>query len=195
MKRKKAYNVKLGKLIFVVPILIIGALVVYAFIALASPGTLIVRAETQNGASLQVDATVGSRSGVTPWTLSLGQGSYVVNFTAMTWYYPPASHDVAVTPGDTVYAVAVYVPIEKAIQTTNSGFNVTSVAALHGVTPINFTNPSSSPVTLKGSPIGTVLLEPGQSYSYVFSSVGTYNCTILAGGYQVTDEVVTISVA
>jgi plastocyanin len=190
-KSKSRYNSRVGKLFFILPILIIGVLVVYAFVELNSPGTLIVQAEgcvnsvssttttTGNCPSINVPVTVGSKSGTTPWTLSLSQGTYTVNFTAAQWYYPPPEHEVVIDPGLTAYAVAIYNPINKVVQVSPSGFNTTSVAALHGVTLVKWTNPSSSVVTFEGSPYGRIPLDPGESYSAIFATAGTYTFNVL----------------
>jgi hypothetical protein len=190
VKTRKRYNSTLGKVFFIIPVLIIGTLVVYAYVQLSSPGTLIVTAENSNGTQLNVAATVNGESGETPWTLSLTQGNYIVNFTTPQWYYPSAVRDVGVSPGRTVYAVGLYEPIGRVIQVTQSGFNATTVTALHGVTPVNWTNPSKSLVTFEGSPFVRVPLEPGQTYSYIFPAAGTYRYTILS-----TNDTLTIDVS
>jgi hypothetical protein len=189
MKRKSKYNSRLGKLFFILPVLIIGTLVVYAYVELSSPGTLIVRAETSNQIQLNVVASADGKSGETPWTLSITQGNYVVNFTSLQWYYPPASRDVGVLPGQTVYAAATYYPIGRVIRVTPSGFNATVVTALHGVTPVNWTNPTSSLVTFEGPPFQVVPLEPGQTVSYIFPTAGIYDYTISSTNDTVTVEV------
>jgi len=200
MKRKSRYNSRLGKLFFVVPVIIIGSLVVYAFIALSSPGTLIITAENSYCATstpptnavcsqLKVEATVDGKSVETPTTLSLAQGNYVVNFTTLQWYSSPASRDVAVLPGQTVYAVAAYYPIGRAIQITPSGFNGTIVTALHGVTMVNFTNPTNSLVTLLGPPFTRAPMEPGQTFSYIYPAAGTYEYSILSTSDTITVDV------
>lgn len=189
MKTGRRYNPILGKLLFAVPALVLIIVVVYAFVQLNTPGTLMVVAETPGGHQLQVSATVDGKTGQTPWTLSLSQGNYVVNFTAISWYRPPDSRDVGIVPGVTAYAVAVYYPLDKVIQVTASGFNGTVVTALHGVTPVNFTNPASSAITFDGSPFGSIVLEPGQTFSYTYSTSGIYTYTILY-----TNETITVDV-
>jgi hypothetical protein len=89
----------------------------------------------------------------------------------------------------TSYAVGVYDPISRVIQVTNSGFNATTVTALHGITPVNWTNPSNVAVTLEGSPAGTQVLLPGQTYSYIFPSAGTFEFTQLSNNDNVTVSV------
>jgi hypothetical protein len=178
MKRKSKYSSRLGKLFFIIPIVIIGSLVVYAFVELNAPGTVIVTAETTAGVELHVEATIDGKTGQTPWTLSLPQGNYIVNYTSVQWYYPPVSRDVGLLPGNTVYAAVAYSPIQRIIQVTPLGFNETTVTALHGVTPVNFTNPSSSTVSLEGSLISRLVIAPGQTYGYIFPSAGTYEFAV-----------------
>ncbi len=189
MQRKSRYNSKIGKLVFFAPAAIIIILVVYAFVQLNSPGTLVVRAEDQNFKLLNVPFTINGNSYTTPKNVSLSQGSYVVDFGVITWYYAPASRDVTVTPGHTVYAVGSYTPATKFVQVTGSGFNVTSVSALHGVTPVEWINPSDSVVTFSGGPFQQVRLEPDQSYTYTFPTAGTFIVNV-----GTTNETLTINV-
>lgn len=200
MKTKKRYNSTLGKLFFIIPVLIIGTLVIYAYVQLSSPGTLIINAENSYCTAVQVPtnaicshlivaATVNGKTGETPWTLSLTQGNYLVNFTSVEWYYPSAGRDVGVVPGQTVYAVGLYDPIARVIQVTPSGFNATTVTALHGVTAVNWTNPSKSLVSFQGAPFVRVPLEPGQTYSYVFPTAGTYKYNLVSTNYTLTVDV------
>ncbi len=189
MKRKSRYDPRVGKLLFILPAAIIIILGVYAYVQLNAPGTLIVQAESKSGSPLNVVATVNGKTGTTPWTLSLTQGNYQVTFPSLTWYYTPQPHDVTVEPGTTAYAVAVYDPVGKVIQVTPSGFNSTTVTALHGVTQVNFTNPSSSVVTFQGSPFGNVALSPGQTLSYTYPSAGSYEYKILSTNDSITVDV------
>lgn len=207
MKRKKSrYNSTVGKLIFIIPLLVLGTVVVYTFSVLHSPGTLIVTAESSacenavatSGGScppLLVQVTVNGKSGETPWTQSLTQGTYTVTYSALTGYYTPAAKAASVTPSITTYAVGVYDPITRVVQVTNSGFNETSIQAIHGITPVVWTNPSSSAVTIRGSPTGSVTIQPGETYTHVFTAAGTYNYTVIANGYEATNEVVTVTVS
>ncbi len=188
-KRTGKYNPRIGKMIFFVPAAIIIILVVYAFVQLNAPGTLILSAEDENQVQLQVHATVNGQTVTTPSKVSLSQGSYTVDFATITWYYPPASRSVVVTPGGTVYAVGVYQPAVKFVQVTPSGFNVTSITVLHGVTPVTWINPSSSLVTFSGGSFQQLRLEPGQSYTYVFPTTMTFEVNI-----GTTNETMTIIV-
>jgi hypothetical protein len=188
-KGKSRYNQRVGKFLFIAPAAIIIILVLYAYVELHAPGTLDVRALDENGNQLHVEAAVNGNTVTTPANVSLAQGTYIVNFTTITWYYPPASRDVVVTPGMTSYADALYTPVTVFVQVTGSGFNVTRISALHGVTPVTWINPSSSLVTFSGGPFQQVRLNPGQSYSYTFTSAETF--TINVGS---TNETMTVDV-
>ena len=102
------------------------------------------------------------------------RGPDVVSFGTIPWYYPPTARDVTITPGYQTYAVGSYQPETKFVQVTVSGFNETTVAALHGVTPVTWINPSSSLVTFSGGPFQQVRLESGQSYTYTFTTPETF---------------------
>jgi hypothetical protein len=189
VKRKKGYNSTIGKLFFIIPIVIIAVLVIYAYVQLNAPGTVVVRAELSNGTQLAVGATVDGKTGETPLTLHVTQGNYVVNFTNIQGYYPPAGREVGVLPGRTVYAVALYQPVVRVIRVTSSGFNATVVTALRGVTPVNWTDPGGSAVSFDLAGLGVVSLVPGQEFSHIFDANGAYNCTMLSTGYSMTVDV------
>jgi len=188
-KSKSRQNPWITKLFFILPILIIVILVVYAYVNLNAPGTLMVQAQTSSGAPLQVQALVSGMSGETPWSLTLGQGNYVVTFPTIEWYYPPPSRDVALQSGQTEYAVTVYQPIAKVIAVTSSGFNSTNITALHGTTPVVWANFGSSPAVFSGPLIGRTIIQPGQTFTYTFSVVGSYTYMALDTNRTVTVKV------
>jgi hypothetical protein len=171
---KRRYDSRLGKLLFVLPALVIVIVVVYAFITLSSPGTLIVSAENSNQVQLNVKANVNGQTVTTPSTIKIARGEYEVNFSSIEWYYPPPARDVSVQPGQTVYAVGAYIPQTRFVQVTSGGFNETAITALHALTPVTWTNPTDTLQTFSGGPFSTVRLNPGQSYTYVFPSPGQY---------------------
>jgi hypothetical protein len=185
-KGKSRYNSRVGRFLFFVPAIIIVILVVYAYIQLNSPGTLIISAEDANGNQLKVHATVNGNTVTTPTKLPLSQGSYTVDFATVTWYYPPASRNVAVDPGQTVYAVGFYQPETVFVQVTPAGFNVTTIAALHAVTPVKMINPTNSFVQISGGPFPNVGLNPGQTYTYMFPTAGTFEFNEYSGNVTLT---------
>jgi len=196
MKRKSRYNSTVGKLVFILPVIVIIVIGVYAFVSLNSPGTLIVEAQDascvqlqENCPQLQVTATVNGAAHTTPTTLSLVQGSYTVDFGTMQFYYTPASSNVSVSPGHTTYAVGSYQPITKFIEVSGTGFNVTSVTVLHGVTPVVWANPTGSTVSFTGSPFSQVTLVPGDSYTYTFATPGNYQFFINSANATLTIKV------
>jgi hypothetical protein len=174
LRRKSRYNPTIGKLLFVIPVIVIIAVGVYAFVQLNTPGTLVVRAEDQNQKQLSAEFTVNGHQYVTPAKISLPAGSYTVDFYTLTWYYPPSTQDVTVRPGQTIYAGASYVPQVMFVQVTTTGFNTTSISALHGVTPVVWKNPSGATVDFTSGPFKGLYLNAGQSYSYTFSTAGKY---------------------
>jgi plastocyanin len=185
-KSKSRHNPWITKLFFVLPILIIVILVVYAYVNLNSPGILMIRAQTSSGAQLQVTAIVNGMSGETPWTLTLGQGTYAVTFPTIQWYYPPPSRDVTLESGQTEYAVTVYQPIAKVIAVTSSGFNSTTVTALHGTTPVVWINYGSTPAVFSGPLLGQTIIQAGQNHTYTFTTPGTYTYMALDTNGTVT---------
>ena len=187
-KRQRGYDPRIGKLLFILPAVVILVIGVYAFVALNSPGKLVVLAET-NGNSLQVPVSVNGHSYTTPVTLSLAQGDYTVTFGTLPYYYPPSARDAAVTPGNTAYATGDYVPQTFFVQTTSAGFNSTALVVLHGLNPVTWTNPSSSLVTFTGGPFQQVNLDPGKSYTYVFPNIGNYEFGITSSNLTMTIEV------
>jgi hypothetical protein len=181
---------------FVLPAIAIIVIGIYAFVQLNSPGTLIVQAQDascvqlqENCPQLQVAVTVNGKEYTTPTTISVGQGNYVATFSTIEYYYPPSSRDVAVTPGHTTYAVGLYQPATKFVKVTQSGFNLTSVAVLHGVTPVVWTNPSGSTVAFTGGPFSQLTLTPGESNTYIFPSIGSYEFSSVSTNSTLTVQV------
>jgi hypothetical protein len=188
-KSKSRQNTLIGKLFFIIPILIIAILVVYAYVNLNSSATLMVQARTTGGALIQVPVTVNGMTGETPWTLSLGQGNYVVTFATIEWYYPPPSRDVSLQAGQTEYAVSTYKPITKVISVTPSSFNSTTVTALHDITPVVWLNRGSSPVVFSGPLIGRTVIPGMENFTYTFPAAGSYVYTSLDSNQNVTIDV------
>jgi len=182
----RKYNPRLGRLFFFVPLIIIGILVVYAFVELNLPGTLMITAQDENGNPLHVTASVSGNNYTTPQTLKLGQGSYTVDFATLAWYYPPQSRSVSVTPGHEVYAVGVYTPAVKYIQVTPSGFNVTSITVMHGLTPVTWINPSTSLVLFSGGPMQTTEVRPGATYTTVFPVAEVFTVNVVSSNQSLT---------
>jgi len=202
VRRGNRYDSRIGKLVFILPAVIIIGLVVYAYVETNAPGTLVVRAETSDclqpqtttsaaSCTLNLTVTVNGKSGQTPWTQSLSQGVYTVAYPSLQWYYTPSAKSVSVSPGLTSYAVGVYSPVGKVVSVTSSGFNTTSLTIMHGVTPVNFTNPSGDVVTfqgkLPGSPYGDITLQAGQTIGpFIYKGAGTYTFTIPSGNYTLS---------
>ena len=171
---------RLGTLLFLIPILLVVALVAYAIIGTTSfkNGTLIVKAQTSTRyyatEFLNVSVSVAGRPGVTPFTLSLSPGTYTVSFPAQRWFTSPQSKTVTVTPGGTAYAVGVYDPIPVSVSVGQSKFNTTSVTVLHKVTPLVWINPSSDYEVITSSLTGRMIIPPMQNDTFVFQYRGTF---------------------
>lgn len=188
MKTTKRTQRRLGNLLFFLPIIVIGSLIVYAFIEISAPGkmevtalghdpyvsSLAVRQGTSITASFYVQDSTGKNisSGSTPAILSLGSGTYTVTFIPQKWYTTPTDETLQVSSSTTVYSVGVYQVIPLGISVTPGGFNSTKVTALQGVTPVIWINTSGSLVLLHLESIGTVPLDAGQNYTMIFQQIG-----------------------
>jgi plastocyanin len=182
---KKQASRRTRKLLFLLPILAVVALVAFALFLVPTQGTLDVYATSVDKytglRSMSVVATVGSQAFRTPANLTLSPGPYTVTFSEIKWYATPLPRQVEVSPGKTVDADGVYVPIVMKVQSSPSGFGSSSVQALHGVTPVVWIDNSASFVTLYIQPVGRVNLDPGQNYTHVFTDVGSF-------GYQLYSD-------
>jgi hypothetical protein len=130
----------------------------------STTGVLVVEALSSGKYSpavpLQVSATVGTVTHLTPFNITVGAGERTVVFGTLSWYLTPAPRSVVVVGGKTAYAVGIYLPIVRVITFNRDGFNSTAVTALHGVTPVI-------------APNARVYLQPSQNYTMVFKSAGT----------------------
>jgi plastocyanin len=80
----------------------------------------------------------------------------------------------------------VYTPIARAISITDSGFNQTKVSGFHGVTPFTWINFQDSPQQLVIQNVVRLTLSPGQNYTHVFDSPGTYYYSVPASSFNGT---------
>lgn len=183
MKRTK--RSRKGSLLFLLPIAVVGVVVVYALVSttISQNGTLVVEAYSKGNSGsmtpLMVSAHVGGQSGVTPFNLTLAQGAYTVEFPVLKWYVTPANHTLFLDSGKTAYAVGIYSPEKVVIGASVDGFNVTSPLALHNVTPVEWTNTGGQYVVISIDSVGAVGLAPGQTYTDVFKSAGSYSYSII----------------
>ena len=180
MKRGKSSK-RTGRLLFFIPVVAVLGLVVFGLISVISSqsGVLIIQAMSSGRyspqVSLRVSFTVGTNTGVTPVNLTLPQGGYTVAYGQKNWYASPPSRSLVLVGGKTEYAVAIYSPLIKLISVTESGFNTTSITALHGVTPVIWINEGGSAVTLSIGTVGHILIDPSQNYTHVFASQGSFD--------------------
>ena len=171
-------------LLFLIPIVVIGGLVAYALVGAVffQNGTLVVKAYSESSAGsvspLHVSASISGRSELTPFNLSLPQGPYIVEFQSLRWYVTPANHSLFLDSGKTAYAVGIYSPVKVVIGASASGFNATTSSALHGVTPVEWTNIGSTYLVVDVETVGTLGLAPGQSYTAIFKTAGSYSYAI-----------------
>ena len=172
-----------GRLLLFVPVVAFGAIIMMTLIFLSGPanGLLVVEAVpagVTGPSQLHVAVTINGNSYQAPYNATLPQGSYTVGFPPVQWYTSPASKTVTVLGGRTAYAIGEYVPIPVVIGVSQGGFNVTHLAALHGVTPVTWANVDTGYVTIYVTGIGVIPLNPGQHYVTTFRSPGQYNFTI-----------------
>lgn len=183
MKRHTAKR-RLGILLFLVPLMIIGTVIAYQLVQgiYSQTGTLIVRAQSSaryyRSAGLNVSATVGVASGVTPFELELTQGTYKVKFSEQKWYHTPPERLVNVPNGKSSYIVGVYDPIVDEVLIGNSKFNSTELTAMHGVTPVVWINEMSESVVIDSSLTGRVSIAPSQNFTYIFQKVGVFTFSL-----------------
>ena len=173
----------MGVALFMIPIVAIGLVVAYQFLtfSLNSTGTIIVTAQAGGKfaapSPLKVPVVVAGRIEMTPLNLTLPQGEYSVGFGRIPWYNSPDNRTITVAGGKTAYAVGVYVPIVKGVEINAKGFNVTSLTAYHGVTPVTWVNHNATYAVLQITGLDNVIIATGQNFTYVFPSAGQY-------GYQ-----------
>jgi hypothetical protein len=178
---------RFGVLAFVVPILVVSAVVVYGVIAAGSSGTGKLIVEAQSSSTyyhieiLHVKVGVsGEPAGETPYNLSIHTGTYTVTFYQVPWFTTPASKAVNVTGGKTSYVVGTYDPVVVFVSVGGGEFNVTSASAFHDVTPLTLVNPSDQYVSIRSALTGTIIIPPLQTYTYVFSAPGAYGFSFLS---------------
>jgi hypothetical protein len=176
---------RVGIALFMIPIVAIGLVVAYQFLTfnLNSTGTIIVTAQAGGkfaaSSPLKVPVMVAGRIEMTPLNLTLPQGEYSVGFGRISWYNSPDNRTITVAGGKTAYAVGVYVPIVRGVEIYAGGFNVTSLTAYHGVTPVTWINHNSSYAVLQITGLNNVVLAAGQNYTYIFPSTGQYGYDLL----------------
>jgi hypothetical protein len=133
---------------------------------------------------MNVAVTVGSAQGTTPFNLSLSPGQYTVVYGAVSWFRTPPPRSVAVLGGVTAFALGTYTPIIKTVAITASGFNSTSVSALHGVTPVVWLNHGGSVAVLEIQNVGRFEIAPSQNTTMVFTSKGTFSFTVFGTNFE-----------
>lgn len=175
-------------MLFVVPFLIVAGVIVYQVFLAPSNGTLTVEALAKGEyPQLGVEATVYYNGGeavetqVTPFTLTVTQGLYVVAYAPAQGYHEVSEKGVEVGAGLHAYAVAEYIPISVEVACNGEVFNNTAAKAIHEVTPVVFANVSSQSIEISGQglPAGGVTIGPGDNYTQIYSSPGKYVFSLL----------------
>jgi hypothetical protein len=175
---------RIGTLLFVLPIILVLALIAYAVIGTSTfqNGTLTVDAQTSStyyqSIPLNVSASVSGTKGTTPFTISLAQGTYVVSFSSVRWFDPPLQRTLNVTGGKHSFAVGVYSPILVHVSINQDKFNATGIEAMQGVTPVVWVNLSTNYEVITSTLTGRIIIPPLQNYTYVFQKAGTYGFSV-----------------
>jgi hypothetical protein len=146
-------------------------------------GTLVVRAQTSSkyypAEYLNVSAFVSGQSRITPFTVTVAQGTYTVSFSGLRWFVTPQQRSVNVTSGVTSYVIGVYDPIPVVVSVGQNKFNSTSVTVLDRITPLIWTNPTSHSVVITSDTTGQISIPPMQNSTYVFQSQGTFSFSLV----------------
>jgi len=175
---------------FLIPFVVIGAIVAFILLSTSAsgPGTLVVRAG-YGGTFITAGFKVNGATYTTPANVTLPAGYYTVDFAPVSWYRAPSPQNVTVPEKTDVFAFGAYTPVSRFIGISNSAFNSTTISALHGVTPVVWVNREGVPVTILSSVFLDKTINPGQSFTYVFQSAGTYGFQISGGASTLTVNV------
>jgi hypothetical protein len=185
---------RLGRILFLIPVIVALVLVIVAVISTANPnGTISIRAESSgryySPISLAVSATVNGITQKTPFNLSLPQGEYTIQFSPLTGYEPPSQVQATVIHGGVAYATAIYNPVVRVISDLGGVFNATSVQAIRSVTPVIWVNEKGSYFVINVTPIGRIIIPPFQNFTYVFPDAGSFGYNTLSGNSSGTVQV------
>jgi len=177
--------------LFFVPLAILTTVIVYGYYASSQPGTLLVGArDASSQKDLSVPASVNGMLLTTPSMLSLPQGIYTVTFGQLQWYQTPSPRTVSLSAGRTAYAQAEYVPSLEIIRISGQGFDVTSVTAKGGLSPVVWVNTLDQFVVLTGDQFDRAVINPNQNFTYVYQSAGHYRYSIWQSNFTGTVDVV-----
>jgi hypothetical protein len=183
LERKKARK-RYGRIVFFIPTLVVLAVAAFGIISFISiqTGTIVVEAMSSGRYTTSVQlhpyVSVGGKTEQSPFNLTLPQGQYTVEFGQLSWYLTPGTRSVVVSGGKTQFAVAVYDPVVRVISISSAGFNSTSTTAEHGLTPVIWVNLSKEVFTLSIQGLAKIPLNPGENYTAVFPSQGTFSYSI-----------------
>jgi len=162
-----------GRLVFLFPLLLLTIAIAYGYLTSNQPATLVLTARA-SGREISTIVSVNGRYYSTPTNLSLPQGLYSVTFADLQWYQTPAERSVTLFAGRTAYALGEYLPAPRVVTITSKGFDTTTITALHGVTPVTWTNRGNGTLILDGDSFNRAFLLPLQNFTYVYPASGTF---------------------
>ena len=166
---------RFSRLLFALPLLLLIAVIAYGYFTSIQPGTLVISARDANSLEdLSVQVIVNGRLISTPSTLSLPQAIYTVTFADVQWYQTPGQRTVSLLAGRTAYALGEYKPATAVVQITTSGFDVTSLSAKGGITPVTWINRSGATVQLDGDLFNRAFIMPNQNFTYIYATAGRF---------------------
>jgi len=170
---------------------VLTAAIVYGYVASSQPGTLVVEARDAHTLNpLAVQAAVNGRFITTPTTLSLSQGVYTINFSQLPWYETPGPRTISLPAGGTAFALVEYAPTPEIIRISGVGFDITSVTAKAGLSPVVWVNTSTQSVVLVGEQFNRVIINPNQNFTYTYQSTGHFQYSIWQTNFSGTVHVV-----
>jgi hypothetical protein len=191
LKRSKRRS-RLGTFLFLLPFIIIVAVVVFAIVdvELLSTGTLVVSASRsgtyESPIPLAATATVNGATKTTPFNVTLSQGNYEVDWGALPWYTTPPPSQAVVVSGKVSFAAATYDPIVRHLAIAGHSFNATTVTAGHGVTPVVWVNGTGQDEIHECPQYPNQDIPPHQTYALVFPSAGSFTFSLLQGTSHVS---------
>ena len=191
---RKQGSRRLGRTLFVIPVLLVIGIVAFGLVSawLNSTGTLVVEAQSSYGgvtSPLLAVATVSTTTGHTPYNVTLNPGSFTVTYSQLEWYHTPPPTAVVVLGGKTAYSIGIYTPIASVISVTSVGFNSSRSTAKHGVTPVVWIDASTKAVQIESGSFNAVIA-PGQNYTRIFQAASNMTVTLLGTGSKMTVNVI-----
>jgi plastocyanin len=173
---------KLGTLLFFIPIILIGGIVIYAYASLIIPqprfGTIILKAQVSIKDSQQkeihVYASIAGETYLTPANVSMPPGKYSISFQQVDGLKSPEGCNIDVVAGKTLYCVGEYTPIQAVVNVYSNYFEPSKVYAYSNITPVVWVNKNQNYTVLIIQPLGRIVIPPNQNFTYTYNDAGTY---------------------